>query len=313
MAFDQSRGVIVLFGGGDGVGLLNDTWEWNGTHWSQSNPVMRPSVRAGAGMAFDPVNASVLLYGGGDVNGVPLVDTWSWNGTNWQLRTPATPPTQRGNPAMVTDTCRQRVVLYGGNNYDMFPWEWDGAQWHQLYTPTGGPRLGSGSAYDATHRAVVYFGGNDPSFVNWMSDTWVYSTPWPATNTSYGGGCAGSEGIPVLASAPYSLPWIGDTLHMRVSPLALTTTTVLFGTGLDPTTPVDLSQYGMPSCNGLVSVLIVDFVAASSGSAEWSIAVPNTAALAGAHVFQQAFALEAGANAAGVVASNGADMMIGIR
>jgi hypothetical protein len=213
---------------------------------------------------------------------------------------------------MVTDPRRQRVVLYGGNNYDMFPWEWDGAQWHQLYVASPGARGGHALVYDMARRDIVFFGGFDPSS-GMVADTWTYGTNMPADVIAYGSGCAGSSGMPVLANAPYSLPWIGDTLHMRVSPLAPTTTTVLFGTGLSATSPVDLSQYGMPGCNGLVSVLIVDFVAASGGLAECSIAVPNTVALAGAHVFQQAFALEAGANAAGVVASNGADLMIGIR
>src|SRR5262249_48188958 len=35
MAFDEARGVTILFGGvGASGGLLADTWEWNGTAWT---------------------------------------------------------------------------------------------------------------------------------------------------------------------------------------------------------------------------------------------------------------------------------------
>jgi hypothetical protein len=35
MSYDSGRGVVVLFGGLDGTGTSGQTWEWNGTGWSQ--------------------------------------------------------------------------------------------------------------------------------------------------------------------------------------------------------------------------------------------------------------------------------------
>ena len=48
MAFDPARGVIVLFGGkaADGM-LLGDTWEWNGSAWTEDKPSSSPSPAIG--------------------------------------------------------------------------------------------------------------------------------------------------------------------------------------------------------------------------------------------------------------------------
>jgi hypothetical protein len=34
-ALDIRRNVVVLYGGDDPTGIVNDTWEWDGRHWSQ--------------------------------------------------------------------------------------------------------------------------------------------------------------------------------------------------------------------------------------------------------------------------------------
>jgi hypothetical protein len=173
-------------------------------------------------------------------------------------------------------------------------------------------RIGFALDYDAVHREVVLFGGVSNPAPNMYNDTWVYRTASPATFTSYGNGCAG---VPVLSNAPYSLPWLGDTFRARATSLASATSTVVFATSVASTLPIDLAPYGMPGCYSLVdtSIIALDFVAANAGAAEWSIAVPNSTALNGAHVFQQAIALEAGANAAGAIVSNAGDIGVGIR
>jgi hypothetical protein len=169
-------------------------------------------------------------------------------------------------------------------------------------------------AYDEARREVVFYGTQyQPGGL--QGDTWVYATTSPATFTTYGNGCAGSAGVPVLANAPYSLPWLGDTFRARATSLASSISTVVFATGLASTLPVDLAPYGMPGCHSLVdtSIIALDFVATAANAAEWSIAVPNSTALNGAHIYQQAIALEAGANAAGAIVSNAGDIGVGIR
>src|SRR5690349_7726680 len=56
IAYDSARGVTVLFGGGYGdstSGMNNETWEWDGTTWTQKFPAVAPSPRTAFGMVYD--------------------------------------------------------------------------------------------------------------------------------------------------------------------------------------------------------------------------------------------------------------------
>lgn len=68
-AFDPIRQRYVVFGGDAqyvGGGAYGDTWEWdpNTSTWTQFTPTSQPSARVHARMAFDLINANVLLFGG---------------------------------------------------------------------------------------------------------------------------------------------------------------------------------------------------------------------------------------------------------
>jgi hypothetical protein len=76
---------------------------------------------------------------------------------------------------------------------------------------------------------------------------------------------------------------------------------------------VSLAAVGMPGCDLLLPPDIVEFRAALAGAAEWTLTIPNTPALAGAPFYQQAFVLDAAANALGLIASNGIAVTPGIR
>jgi hypothetical protein len=307
LAYDQARGVVLMFGGYTGSAVLNDTWQWNGSQWLLLSPGTRPTPRDGAMMAFDPVGNGVLLYGGGLTD-----ETWFWNGSTWQLRTPSTPPYIRTPPGMVTDLHRRRIVLFGGDSTDAATWEWDGVDWHSLSLPGPGPRLNLMLAYDPLRRETVLFGG-DLNLAGTVNDTWVYRTDQPATVTAFGAGCPGSHGVPMLTNDQFLLPWIGTTTRMVASNLAASTAAVIFASGTTANPPIDLSSYGMPGCSALVAPMATDFSVASAGAATWAAAIPNSMSLVGVHVAQQAFVLEPGANAAGVVVSNGADLLVGVR
>ena len=86
---DPAHGEVLLFGGlkPGASGELNDTWTWDGTDWSQLAPPLSPTIRSGAGIAFDGDLAQVVLYGGrtGSTNSY-LGDTWKWNGAAWSQR-----------------------------------------------------------------------------------------------------------------------------------------------------------------------------------------------------------------------------------
>ena len=80
---------LILFGGcvansSCTCDYLADTWRWDGSAWTQVNPVHSPPARELAqGAALD---GNVILYGGsGGTAGVEMnfTDTWVFDGTDW--------------------------------------------------------------------------------------------------------------------------------------------------------------------------------------------------------------------------------------
>jgi hypothetical protein len=90
---------IVLFGGSTGFqqdfqGVLAETWEWDGSTWTQRN-VAGPSARSGAAIAT--FGNKVVLFGGGRGNGdTGLADTWEWDGNAWTQRVVVGPSARQG-------------------------------------------------------------------------------------------------------------------------------------------------------------------------------------------------------------------------
>jgi hypothetical protein len=88
VAFDQKRGLWVVFGGSDAVSGLTDTWTGDGTRWTKRSPTISPPARRGLDyinyMAWDPSHSRVVLFGGRDPSQTTsLGDTWAWDGSNW--------------------------------------------------------------------------------------------------------------------------------------------------------------------------------------------------------------------------------------
>jgi hypothetical protein len=90
MAYDSRRGVTIL-SGGESIGVngsfpiySNETWEWNGTVWTQ-RMIGGPSPRAAHAMAYDASRAVSVLFGGvfQSRGGGPVFndETW-WLGAN---------------------------------------------------------------------------------------------------------------------------------------------------------------------------------------------------------------------------------------
>jgi len=103
MAFDPQVGHTVMFGGDHiepyGLGPINDTWEWDGSQWTQDWTSAAPSVRSGQTMALD-ANGRMVMFGGSDglIPGTFRTDVWEL-GTGI-----VTPP---GNPAVTFNPTSQ--------------------------------------------------------------------------------------------------------------------------------------------------------------------------------------------------------------
>ena len=91
MAYDSNRKRIVLFGGASAAANpAEDTWEYDGTTWTQLNVVPRPPARSAHAMAFDAARGRVVLNGGYEGTSNWLDDTWEWDGSSWTEITTAT-------------------------------------------------------------------------------------------------------------------------------------------------------------------------------------------------------------------------------
>jgi hypothetical protein len=83
MAYDSGRGRVVLFGGyarsptGVVLGAVQDTWEWNGSAWTEMTPGgFSPIARSRHAMTFDAGRGATVVFGGSA--GETLQDTWAW-------------------------------------------------------------------------------------------------------------------------------------------------------------------------------------------------------------------------------------------
>jgi hypothetical protein len=60
MVYDAARQRVVLFGGNQVVSGTNDTWEWDGSAWTQVAD-MGPSPRWSFGMTYDAFRQRLVL------------------------------------------------------------------------------------------------------------------------------------------------------------------------------------------------------------------------------------------------------------
>ena len=76
MAYELARDRVVLFGGQDVKGRLNDTWTFDGVSWALATPALAPQPRAGHPLAYDLGRARTVLFGGIGIGTGVLGDTW---------------------------------------------------------------------------------------------------------------------------------------------------------------------------------------------------------------------------------------------
>ena len=187
MAYDSGRNRTVLFGGvASGIGLIDDTWEWNGATAAWTLVASTgPQSRHDHAMAYDSGRNRTVLFGGTIIggNGIgPIGDTWEWNGATaaWTL-VASTGPQSRQDHAMAYDSGRNRTVLFGGTinggNVSVLgdTWEWNGATaaWTQVASTGPQSRYLHAMAYDSGRNRTVLFGGVASGLD--FSETWEWN------------------------------------------------------------------------------------------------------------------------------------------
>jgi N-acetylneuraminic acid mutarotase len=253
---------VVLFGGTDANNnLLNDTWTWDGTSWTQHN-VLSPPPRYGASMAA--LNGTVVLFGGRSApNGNPvnyptdqlLNDTWTWDGTTWTQHD-VTGPTARYDASMAA--LGGSVVLFGGwinSGSTDSTWIWNGSSWTEQQIPGPAARYGASMA---TFGATVLLYGGQWANGEGGEDTWSWNgSAWSLQEVGFMGPPGyvfasmgalsgsmvlfGGSDLFINWQGPYNQTWTwngsawtqqpvtGPGVRMRASMAALKGTLVLFG------------------------------------------------------------------------------------
>jgi len=194
-AFDYGRQRYVVFGG-DGqytpTATFGDTWEWDPftSTWTQMTPATQPSPRAHSRMAYDIINANILMFGG---RGAVGAETWSWDGVDWTQLNPVTVPPPREQANLATNWSTAEIVMFGGSTGAASgvigdTWIWDGADWSQVQTTTspglGGIRNGKMTHDQLRDRMVVFggvraSGGFSPSAWEFDGIDWTERLPTP--------------------------------------------------------------------------------------------------------------------------------------
>jgi hypothetical protein len=130
--FDDS---VLMFGGyysdEQRTHYFGDSWDWDGTTWTQQRPARHPPHGCGMSMAYDESLRLVIMFGGEGTTG-----TWAWDGTTWMRIHPGPQPDNRLYPGFAYDHLRSQIVLFGGEKScfdDYCPmrdtWTYDGTGW----------------------------------------------------------------------------------------------------------------------------------------------------------------------------------------
>lgn len=155
MAFDPSRGVIVLQGGIPFSGAaIDETWEYDGQDWQQILTANSP-VQVGwgtQGMAFSPALGVIVRL----VGSSPNVETWHYDGVDWIQNTALIggPPIHSlvTGPSGHVLACGRQLV--SGAQHET--WRYDGASWQTVVTATTPPASNpSWTVFDETRNVVL--------------------------------------------------------------------------------------------------------------------------------------------------------------
>lgn len=173
MVYDSTRRRVILFGG-EGIGLLDDTWEFDGTAWVELSPTTSPPARINHAMAYDPVRRKVVIVGG-----LPNIDTWELDGVTWTERVTANRPS--AGAALAFNPVRGRVLAVSGTQM----WELGDTDWTPrsatAYPPNGGSLI-----YDASRGQLVMLLATGELW-GYTGTTWslIPTTGTPTSGLSY--------------------------------------------------------------------------------------------------------------------------------
>jgi cysteine-rich repeat protein len=186
VVYDSKRDRLVIFGGAtepttfSAGHVLGDTWEWNGSTWTEITSA-GPPLRWGHVMVFDPVRGVSVMAGGYNTSpgsSPPVLQgTWEYDGA-WTMKSGSN-PTEFILADGAYDPISKTPIVYGGEGggYSNNTYSWNGSAW----TAMGGSTVASGRydmmlATDWRRGRVVMFGGITSGAMG-VKETWERAAP----------------------------------------------------------------------------------------------------------------------------------------
>jgi hypothetical protein len=178
VAYDVAANQVLLFGG---LNSADNTWVWDGQHWTLMRPRTSPAGRSGAAAAYDPASRTVMLFGGSLGPGKSANDTWAWDGTTWhELDSGVGGPLPGQGAQMAWDTATNEMVLVtnASTANGAETWTWDGTVWARQ--PQGDLAVSvyeDVMAYDPASKSVLLVSlqsqdSLDSVALSWNGSTW---------------------------------------------------------------------------------------------------------------------------------------------
>jgi hypothetical protein len=143
MEFHAERHAMILFGGKEPNNVVDDTWSWNGTTWSDiTSQLTDPSPRTGARMAYDAAHHPLVLYGGctggcGTLEShvtTVVKETYTLDGGDWTVWNNAAPPARCCVGMAYFASGPNTIYLFGGASDttvfgDLWKWNFNNKKW----------------------------------------------------------------------------------------------------------------------------------------------------------------------------------------
>ncbi|MBI1853229.1 MAG: IPT/TIG domain-containing protein [Planctomycetes bacterium] len=190
IAFDPVRRKTVLFGGAQGNPpyFFGDTWEWDGTGWTQFFPTPSPCDRHSNVLVAVPGRGLTILVGGLERCASTGFDgTWTWDGIRWREVARQVRPFVRPSAAGAFDEARSVVVRFGGfdglGRSTAETWTLGRASALSSVVPAIGSEAGGdlvhlrGSRLEGVRNADVTIGGTNATVVSATSEEVRVRTP----------------------------------------------------------------------------------------------------------------------------------------
>ncbi|HPQ41085.1 MAG TPA: hypothetical protein PLV45_12000, partial [bacterium] len=153
--------------------LVDQTWLWDGSDWSELEPVTRPSPRSRLSLTWDSNRHRAVLFGGEIGQSTPDAETWEFDGSAWIQFSPGTHPPAQTGAAFAYDAFNQECVLFGNDE----TWTWDGSVWTQ-HTPGMHPLGDACMAFDPVNQETVLL--TDATLETWTWDGAAWTQLFPS-------------------------------------------------------------------------------------------------------------------------------------